>query len=176
MTFPFAAINRAPTLDLPGQLRVMCDFNMIVFARLTKQGPRRVFSVSDKVQLLPVPGRIAVKGTPWTALAEIVPDERVQEVRQAILREDWTEVWRLLPANRHSVYIDADNLGSFVQVRTRRPGDRIRPLGMTHAKKVQDVFVDAHIPNSERASIPLFFSTEHCLWVASVRIDDRVRL
>src|SRR5207249_5468386 len=44
LPFPLGAINRAPTLDLPGQLRVMCDFNMIVFARLTDRKSTRLNS------------------------------------------------------------------------------------------------------------------------------------
>ena len=125
---------------------------------------------------MPVPGRTEVEGTPWVAVAEIVAGERVQEVRQALLREDWPEVWRLLPSTRHTVYIDAGSVGAFLWVRTRRPADRIRPLGMAQEKKVQDVLVNAHIPRAERATIPLFFSTSHCVWLAGVQIDDRVRL
>ena len=67
-------------------------------------------------------------------------------------------------------------IDSVVQVRTRRPGDRIQPLGMAHEKKVQDVLVDKHIPRADRASIPLFFSRSHCIWLAGVCLDERVRL
>jgi tRNA(Ile)-lysidine synthase len=147
-----------------------------VFERLSNKVQMATFSVADTEILLPIPGRIGVKGTPWVASAEIVAGERLQEVRQALLREDWPEVWRLLPSTRHIVYIDGDRVGSFLRVRTRRPGDRIRPLGMAQEKKVQDVLVDAHIPRAERASIPLFFSASHCVWLAGVHIDDRVRL
>lgn len=85
-------------------------------------------------------------------------------------------MWRLLPLARHAIYVDGDTIGSVLKVRTRRAGDRIRPLGMAHEKKVQDVLVDKHISRAERASIPLFFSVSHCVWVAGVCIDDRVRL
>jgi tRNA(Ile)-lysidine synthase len=61
-------------------------------------------------------------------------------------------------------------------VRTRRDGDRIRPLGMAYEKKVQDVLVDKHIPRAERDQIPLFFAPTHCVWLAGVHLDDRVRL
>ncbi len=163
-------------LHLPGQLQVSSDFNEVVFERLSNKVQLATFSVADTEILLPIPGRIGVKSTPWVASTEIVASERLQEVRQALLREDWPEVWRLLPSTRHIVYIDGDRVGSFLWVRTRRPGDRIRPLGMAQEKKVQDVLVDAHIPRAERASIPLFFSASHCVWLAGVHIDDRVRL
>ncbi|HYU72193.1 MAG TPA: tRNA lysidine(34) synthetase TilS, partial [Ktedonobacteraceae bacterium] len=163
-------------LHLPGQLQVSRDLNEVVFERLSNEVQLATFSVADTEILLPIPGRIGVKGTPWVASAEIVAGERLQEVRQALLHEDWPEVWRLLPSTRHIVYIDGDRVDSFLWVRTRRPGDRIRPLGMAHEKKVQDVLVDAHISRAERASIPLFFSASHCVWLAGVHIDDRVRL
>ena len=172
--------NRAPTfrrtLHLPCQLRVTCNFNEIVFDRLSKERANLVFSSSDTEILLPIPGSIEVPGTPWTATAETLPDELVQEVRQALSREDWPEVWRLLPPTRHAVYVDGDVVSSFVWVRTRRPGDRIQPLGMAHEKKVQDVLVDKHIPRADRAHIPLFFSVSHCIWLAGVCLDERARL
>jgi len=126
--------------------------------------------------LLPVPGRIEVPGTPWIAVAEMVPAELMEKVRQALRLENWSEVWRLLPPARHAVYIDGDAAGSFLQVRARRPGDRMQPLGMQYEKKVQDIFVDKHIARRERGSVPLFFTASHCIWLAGVCLDERARL
>ncbi len=126
--------------------------------------------------LLPVPGRIEVTGTPWTAVAELVPAELMEKVRQALRLENWTEVWRLLPPARHAVYIDDEVAGALLQVRTRRPGDRMQPLGMQYEKKVQDIFVDKHIARRERESVPLFFTASHCIWLAGVCLDERARL
>jgi tRNA(Ile)-lysidine synthase len=47
---------------------------------------------------------------------------------------------------------------------------------MAQEKKVQDILVDNHIARSERMHIPLFFSASHCIWLAGVCLDDRVRL
>ena len=63
-----------------------------------------------------------------------------------------------------------------LHVRTRRDGDRIQPLGMTHEKKIQDILVDKHIPRAQRSQIPLFFSATHCIWLAGIQVDNRVRL
>ncbi len=98
------------------------------------------------------------------------------EVRDALRQEDWPEVWRLLPSTHQMVYVDADVAGSSLEVRTRKPGDRMRPLGMQHEKKMQDIFVDKHVARSERGSIPIFFSAAHCIWLAGVCLDDRARL
>lgn len=165
------------SLDLPHQLRVTVNLKTIRFERLTDKAQQSsVFSVQDDALLLPVPGRIAIPGTPWIAAAQLIEESTLREVRLALAHKDWQAVWRLLPTTRYSVYIDGEQVGSPLWVRTRRPGDRMRPLGMAHEKKVQDVFVDEHIMRTERATIPLFFSTSHCIWLAGVQIDDRVRL
>jgi len=105
-----------------------------------------------------------------------LPGELMGKVREALCSEDWEQVWRLLPATRYSVYIDGDVAGSFLQVRTRRPGDRLQPLGMQYEKKVQDIFVDRHIARAERGTVPVFFTASHCIWLAGVCLDERVRL
>src|SRR5207237_2795264 len=123
-------------------------------------------------------GRVAVAGTSWIAMAEMLPDEILQQVRTALQRQDWTAVWHMLPSTRYTVYVDADQLISnqehcsspILRVRTRRDGDRIRPLGMAYEKKVQDVLVNKHIPRTERDQIPLFFAVAHCIWLAGVHL------
>ena len=125
---------------------------------------------------LPMPGRVSVPGSSWLASAELLPDELTQEVRAALRREDWPAVWHLLPSTRYAVYIDAEVVGPSLEVRTRRPGDRMRPLGMAHEKKVKDILIDKHIPRAERDHIPLFLSSSHAVWLAGVSLDDRVRL
>ncbi len=130
----------------------------------------------EKTTLLPIPGRIKVQGTPWIATAEPAPAKLMAEVRDALRLEDWSEVWRLLPSTLQVVYVDADVAGPYLEVRTRKPGDRMRPLGMQDEKKMQDIFVDQHVARSDRGSIPIFFSAAHCIWLAGVCLDDRARL
>jgi tRNA(Ile)-lysidine synthase len=108
----------------------------------------------------------------------------LEQVYPALRSGEWATVWRLLPTNEYQVYVDADQLmdetvnGSQVQlyVRTRRSGDRMQPLGMTQEKKIQDILVDKHIPRAQRSQIPLFFSATHCVWLAGIQVDNRVRL
>lgn len=168
------------TLDLPHQVHMICNFHEIKFERLhTHTATRDIFmweQQHEEAVPLPIPGRTRVPGTPWTALAEPVPARLMTEVRDALRHEDWLTVWQLLPANDYVVYVDADIAGSSLEVRTRKPGDRMRPLGMQHEKKLQDIFVDKHVARSDRGSIPIFFSTAHSIWLAGVCLDDRARL
>lgn len=55
------------------------------------------------------------------------------------------------------------------QVRTFRPGDRIRPFGMAGEKKVKDLLIDLKIPPIERRSLPLIFAGGVLAWVCGIR-------
>lgn len=57
-------------------------------------------------------------------------------------------------------------------VRTFRPGDRIRPLGVGGTKKVKDLFIDRKVPLDERRRIPLLFAGMTLLWVAGIQRAD----
>lgn len=57
-------------------------------------------------------------------------------------------------------------------VRTFRPGDSIRPLGMGGSKKVKDIFIDRKVPLDARRCIPLLFAGQTLLWVAGVQRGD----
>ena len=174
------ADRQARALDLPQSLRVTRILYQATFERqngngLIDEGNQSRPYNTEEVEL-PIPGEVAVPGTMWIARAEILAGVLQEKVKEALRREDWAEVWHLLPASRYVVYIDAASAGDVLRVRTRRPGDRLQPLGMRHEKKVQDVLVDKRIARPLRDSIPLFFSASHCIWLAGVVLDERVRL
>ncbi len=172
------------TLHLPHHLHVRRRGDTLEFERANYQEMNTKALTEPAEADLPIPGRVAVAGTPWIATADMLPHERLQQVCMALQREDWATVWHMLPSTCYTVYADADklidkqaqNAPPRLCVRTRRNGDRLRPLGMAYEKKVQDVLVDKHIPHAERAQIPLFLAATHCVWLAGVHLDDRVRL
>ena len=63
-----------------------------------------------------------------------------------------------------------------VYIRTRRPGDRIAPLGMTGTKKLQDYFVDQKIPREKRDEIPLVCCGQEVLWIVGSRISEKYKV
>lgn len=75
---------------------------------------------------------------------------------------------------RWLAYLDARALHGPLFVRSRRPGDRLRPLGLHGDKKVQDVLVDAKVPAEERDTVPLLCDSQGVLWVVGHRLDQRV--
>jgi len=75
-----------------------------------------------------------------------------------------------------TVHLDAAQADEGLTVRTRRPGDRFRPLGMSGMKKLGEFMIDAHVPRAWRARVPVVCSGERVLWVVGWRMDDRARV
>ena len=62
-------------------------------------------------------------------------------------------------------------------VRSRRPGDRFRPLGAPGRRKLQDVLVDRKIPREERDRVPIVVDARgRIVWVAGVAVADECRV
>jgi len=57
-------------------------------------------------------------------------------------------------------------------VRNRRQGDRFRPLGMAHDKKLKDLLIDRKIPATSRDRIPLLIWNGTIVWVAGVEVSE----
>ena len=53
-------------------------------------------------------------------------------------------------------------------IRTRQPGDRIRPFGMTGSKKLQDYFTDRKVPYPWRDRIPLLCREHEVFWACGI--------
>lgn len=77
---------------------------------------------------------------------------------------------------QNTVFLDFEETGLELSVRSRKEGDRFFPLGMKNAKKVQDFFVDLKIPSEDRDTIPIVESAGRIVWIAGLRIDDRAKI
>ena len=61
-------------------------------------------------------------------------------------------------------------------LRSYRPGDRFRPLGMGGSQKIKELFINEKIPLSDRSRIPVLVSSERIVWVLGVRLGEEARL
>ncbi len=69
------------------------------------------------------------------------------------------------------VALQASRLVWPLQVRSRRPGDRMRPLGAPGSRKLQDLLIDRKVPRADRDGIPIVTDAEgRIVWVAGVAI------
>lgn len=63
-----------------------------------------------------------------------------------------------------------------LEVRPRRPGDRLRPLGSSGSRKLKDVLIDRRIPADDRGRLPLLVHAGKIVWVPGVTVDEDFRL
>jgi tRNA(Ile)-lysidine synthase len=82
----------------------------------------------------------------------------------------------LQPAGPDLATLDAEALGDELVVRTWREGDRMRPLGMSGTKTLQDLFTDRGIPRSLRHRLPVVTAAGRVVWVAGVAVSEDFRL
>lgn len=106
---------------------------------------------------LALPGRTEVAG--WRVEADILPAEAAT-----------------LAADPYDAFLDLDALGGALNVRSRRPGDRLRPVGLGGEKKLQDLLVDAKVPQDQRDAVPLVCAAWGIAWVVGHRLDERAKV
>jgi tRNA(Ile)-lysidine synthase len=68
--------------------------------------------------------------------------------------------------------LDRAALGPELLVRSWRPGDRMRPLGLSGSKSLQDLFTARRVPRARRRSVPVVESGGEIAWVAGVATSD----
>ncbi len=149
------------TVDLGGNLRVRWGAQGVFVER----GARR--DTGDAAQPLAVPGTTTL------------PDGRA--IRATILSGAGEQ--RVSPetpvaggaAGKAQALFDLADLTLPLAVRTRLPGDRMRPRGFGHWRKLKDVLIDARVPQAERDRVPLVVMGEEILWAAGVRASERGR-
>ena len=132
-------------------------------ARVSQQDVRVAAGVTERTPRieetpLVVPGRTELPG--WTVTAETVTPPPAPP----------------RPRTRFEAWLDADAVGGSLAVRSRRAGDRLRPLGLGGERKLQDVLVDAKVAEKERDGVPLVCASWGIAWVVGQRLDERAAL
>ena len=133
-------------LDLPRGIQISITRTAVILATQ----PSKPARLPARPASLPVPGLIHFG--PWQLKTELL----TRRPRKLSTPDGLLAV------------LDADHCQD-LHVRRWRQGDRFQPLGMQHAKKLQDFFVDAHVPRDERAALPLVVTKRGIAWVATQR-------
>jgi len=74
------------------------------------------------------------------------------------------------------VVLDGDKINCPLLVRQRKPGDRIKPLGMAGTKKLKDIFIDNKIAREERENVPIICANEEIIWLPGITINDKFKV
>ena len=131
------AVASSGAVSLPGQQAVRRGTRIELLRR-----PVRPFSNSFEV-LLSIPGEVTLPAQGWSLSAETA--QRLDDVA----RDENCNGF-------YSTAVQASRIALPLVVRSRRPGDRLKPAGLGgRTKKLQDVLVDKKVAREERDSLPL---------------------
>ena len=150
-------------VDLPGQ-RATRRGNVIVLGPPAPRQRRRDSAGMNSFRFpLSIPGEVTLDNQGWAVSAD-----RLDSLsRPGVFG----------PARSREVAVAASPVALPLAIRSRRPGDRFRPLGMGHAKKLQDFLVDRKIPREIRDSLPLVVDREdRIVWVVGESVAEDFRV
>jgi len=152
--------GRSRQVDLPG---VCVDAGADALRVGPASARARSASAAAPFELtLQVPGTLTILAAGWTISAGICDQTPATgvEAREAL-----------------RIAIPAALVGRSVTVRSRRPGDRIKPIGAPGRKKLQDLLVDRKVPRAERDRVPVVVDAEgRVIWVVGVAMADEFRV
>ena len=143
-------------LDLPGGILLSVEHG----AALLLGEDHAIATTTFEASSLTVPG--VTKAGEWRITTERVESSSGNGLRD----EDQHSPERFV--ERFGCAIEVTSL----QVRSRLPGDRFQPLGMTGTKKLKDFMIDEKIPTSRRDSVPLIVTSQGIAWVVGYRIAE----
>ena len=113
---------------------------------------------------LSIPGKLTLANG-WQVEAEIVTDLNQVKI-QASHNPDPFYAW-----------LDFRSIQGNLQVRTRRPGEALQPLGM-HGRsiKISDLMINQKLPRQVRALWPVVACGSQVVWIPGLRLADPYRL
>ena len=107
-----------------------------------------------------------------------VPGEvAVPEAGLALAAEPATTMPASLRTRGQTVAVAAGGLAPPLTVRSWRPGDALRPLGLGGRKKLQDLFIDRKVARAARRTIPIVTDRRGgIVWVVGHAVAEDVRV
>ena len=79
-------------------------------------------------------------------------------------------------ADSAGFWLSGVTLSPSLEVRSRRPGDVLRPLGSNGRRKLKDLLIDRRVPADARGRLPLLVHAGKIVWVPGVTVDEDFRL
>jgi tRNA(Ile)-lysidine synthase len=95
----------------------------------------------------------------------------IREIATRVRIQPTTDNRQRTPPSVQRIQLPAGATPTFT-IRNRRHGDRFRPLGMSHDKKLKDLLIDRKIAAASRDRIPLLIWQGTIVWVAGVEVSD----
>lgn len=146
------ASTKAGTLSLPGRIQAKVSGNRLYIWRRRSENVRAEFQ----------PGRRLVLAWPRIRFAGRVVDRKsVSVIKRPGARRVWLDWSKLRPP---------------MVIRTFRPGDKFRPLGMKGHKKISDFLSDRKVPQLLRDEVLLLCDRQGPVWIVGHEIAERAKV
>jgi len=171
-------------LSLPGGLTFSIDYDKYLLGQdLSTLSP---FPTLSGEFPLKIPGETSLPG--WHVQATIINREQMaekgkfegakplQNLHFPLSLEGEGDTGGEVGKEPYKVSLDLERTGNKLMVRSRQPGDRFQPLGMSQPKKLNEFMINVKIPQAWRQRVPIVCSPEHIVWVVGWRIDERVKV
>jgi tRNA(Ile)-lysidine synthase len=160
-------LGEGQAVSLPGQTAVRVGGRIALRPghRLLPSGhrPLGIDHRSDFAFLLSIPGEVELGPQGLAVRAEHLADPPARQRK-------WVGRGR-------EVGVAAGRVELPLAVRSRRAGDRFRPLGAPGARKLQDFFVDRKVPRTERDTVPLVVDRrDRIVWVVGESVAEEFRV
>jgi tRNA(Ile)-lysidine synthase len=152
-------------LSLPGQQALRRGGRIVLgpepprHARNRRRRPGKCLGTNSFRFPLSIPGEVTLDNQGWAISAEVAESTG-----------PWT-------ARAPVVAVAMEPLSLPLAIRSRRPGDRFRPLGLGHGRKLQDFLVDRKVPRETRDSLPLVVDRDdRIVWVVGESVAEDFRV
>lgn len=73
-------------------------------------------------------------------------------------------------------YFDYDKIKEGLYIRTRKDGDKIKPLGMKGSKKLKDIFINMKVPRENRLTVPIVCFDNEISWVVGYKVSEDFKI
>ncbi len=141
------------SLNWPGGIRVLFSYETLTITSEKKT------AVMEGQTPFPIPGTLSFLGK------KIIAQTAGVKEWEGRGREIDTVAW-----------LDRKKLSSELVLKSRTPGDRFQPLGMSCEKKLKDFFIDRKIPAEERDELPLLVSNGKIVWIGGIEVSELVKI
>jgi len=160
--------NKPASLDLPGRIRLWKNGEVLGIrhekkslrsARMSGKKSKASFDIivnqSDSAS-----SGIWIDGTGiWIFLSRVMADQLPP----------------VFEKNSKTAWMDWEKISFPLRIRNAITGDRFRPFGMSGTRKLSDFLCNAKVLRAKRPDIPVLECRDHIIWIAGLRIDERVK-
>ncbi len=148
--------NTGKEICLPHGIRMRRVYNKLIIQKGEFENEKHNYNFKLKV-----PGEVNL------------PDN--SKIKTKLMKKD--AQWLQKAVKENTCLCDYDKIREPLFVRTRKPGDKIQPLGMKGIKKLKDFFIDEKVLPEKRDNIPLIVDDPgRIIWIAGMRMNDKFKV